>query len=205
MTSRTLTEIMLRYTRFVILALLCAAPPTHAQETVSNGLDQRLEALNTIFRFRHDLWDTSTVIARCRLFDVAKDSSEVRTLDPHFRSLLVLPKTTDSTRLTGCGAYEFAVEGTRVLWLESVVEITRVGELRPVDQKQFEITFQLLLGPGYREWERYLVGATEVTQVDPKATHPQYKFAGWRVLEYKFLGGDFDWGTNIGASSGFRR
>lgn len=201
----TLTEIMLRCKRFLVLAMLCAAPPARAQETVSNGLDQRLEALNTIFRFRHDLRDNSTVIAKCRLFDVARDSSQERTLDTHFRSLLVLPKTTDLTRLRSCGVSEFAVEGTRVLWLDGVVEITRLGELRPSDQKQFEITFQLLLGPGYREWERYLVGATGVTEVDPKAQPLQYKFTGWRVLEYKFLGGDFDWGTDIGASAGFRR
>ena len=100
---------------------------------------------------------------------------------------------------------EFAVSGTRVLWLDGLVEITRVGELRPADEKQFEITFQLLLGPGYREWQRYLVGATDVVVLDPKATPYHYKFRGWRVLEYKFLGGDFDWGTDIGASAGLRR
>jgi len=172
---------------------------------VSDGLNQRFEALNAVFRFRDDLRDSSTVIAKCRLFNVEKDSSQARALDARFRSLFVLPATTDSGRLKSCGVSEFAVSGTRVLWLDGLVEITRVGEMRPADQKQFEITFQLLLGPGYREWQRYLVGATGVVVLDPKATPYHYKFAGWRVLEYKFLGGDFDWGTNIGGSAGFRR
>ena len=196
---------MFRSKRFLVLAVFLATPSAQAQQVVSDGLDQRFEALNAVFRFRDDLRDSSTVIAKCRLFDVEKDSSQARALDARFRSLLVLPETKDSVRLRSCGVSEFAVSGTRVLWLDGLVEITRVGELRPADEKQFEITFQLLLGPGYREWQRYLVGATDVVVLDPKATPYHYKFRGWRVLEYKFLGGDFDWGTDIGASAGLRR
>jgi hypothetical protein len=196
---------MFRSKGFLILAFFWGMPSARAQELVSDGLDQRFEALNAVFHFRDDLRDSGTVIAKCRLFDVEKDSSQAKALDVRFRGLLVLPGTKDSARLKSCGVSEFAVSGTRVLWLDGIVEITRVGELRPADQKQFEITFQLLLGPGYREWQRYLVGATGVVVLDPKATPYHYKFAGWRVLEYKFLGGDFDWGTDIGASAGFRR
>jgi len=197
--------ITLRSKLFLILAFFGTAPSVRAQELVSDGLDQRFEALNAVFRFRNDLRDSGTVIAKCRLFDVERDSSRSKALDTRFLSRLVLPATKDSARLKNCGESEFAESGTRVLWLDGIVEITRAGELRPADQKQFEITFQLLLGPGYREWQRYLVGPTGVVVLDPKAAHYHYKFAGWRVLEYKFLGGDFDWGTDIGASAGFRR
>jgi hypothetical protein len=201
-----LTEvIMARSTRFLILAYLCSVPAALSQQLVSDGLDPRFEALNAVFRFRDDLRDSGTVIAKCRLLDVEKDSSKAKALDARFRSLFVLPGTKDSARLRNCGVSEFAVSGTRVLWLDGIIEITRVGELRPADQKQFEITFQLLLGPGYREIQQYLVGPTGIEVLDPKANPYHYKFRGWRVLEYKFLGGDFDWGTDIGASAGFRR
>ena len=177
----------------------------NAQQLVSDGRDLRFEALNAVLRFRDDLRDTNTVIARCRLFNVATDSSQANALDTRFRRLLVLPATADSARVQRCAVAEFAVPNTRVLWLSGLVEITRLGEMRPVDQKQFEITFQLLLGPDYREYHRYLVGPSGVNVLDPRATPYHYNFSGWRVLEYKFLGADYDWGTSIGASSGFRR
>jgi len=196
---------MLRIKPVIALAFCCAVSSAHAQVLVGDGLDRRFEALNAVFRFRNDLRDSGTVIAKCRLFEVDKDSSEAKALDVSFRSLLVLPATRDAARLKMCGVSEFAVSGTRVLWLQDLIEVNRIGELRPMDQKQFEITFQLLLGPSYREYQRYVVGASHIEDVDPKARPYQYRLTGWRVLEYKFLGADYDWGNNIGAGAGFRR
>jgi hypothetical protein len=188
-----------RLKTILFLVLGYAASLANAQQLVSSGRDPRFEALNAVFRFRDDLRDTTTVIARCRLFDVAN------ALDPHFRRLFVLPATTDSARLQRCAVSEFAIPKTRVLWLSGLVEITRAGEMRPADQKQFEITLQLLLGPDLREYHRYLVGPTGVNVLDPTANPYHYQFSGWRVLEYKFLGADYDWGTGLGSSAGFRR
>ena len=94
---------MFRSKRFLILSFFLATPSARAQQLVSDGLDQRFEALNAVFRFRDDLRDSSTVIAKCRLFDVERDSSQARALDARFRSLLVLPVTKDSARLKNCG------------------------------------------------------------------------------------------------------
>ena len=204
---------MRRIASLLLLTLLGLASRAVAQTFVnhgvfvSNGLDQRFEALNAVLRFREHSRDTNTVIAQCRLFEVARDSSQWNALDQQFRDRLVLPATKDTSRLKSCGVSEFAVQGTSVLWLDHLVEITRSGEMALSNQKQFEITFELLLGSGYREYHRYLVGPSGTDIVDSGLGTPTYKYkwAGWRVFEYKFLGADFDWGTGLGASSGFRR
>ncbi len=196
---------MVQLNKLIIPALLCAVHGVSAQQSTSARLDPRFEALNAVFRFRDDLRDSATVIAKCRLFNVGKDSSQAKALDARFRERLVLPATKDSTRVAQCGVGEFAVNNTRVLWLESLVEVKRSPELRPMDEEEFEITFQVLLGPGYREYDRYVVGPTRVASADYSTKPPQYTFTAWRVLEYKFLGGDYDWGTDIGGSAAFRR
>ena len=191
--------------RIFLPAFLFAVHGAGAQQGTSDRLDPRFEALNAVFRFRDDLRDSATVIAKCRLFNVANDSSQAKALDARFRERLVLPATKDSARVAQCGVSEFAVNNTRVLWLEDLVEVKRSPVLRPMDGEQFEITFQVLLGPGYREYDHYVVGPTRVAGVDRSKGSEEYTFTGWRVLEYKFLGADFDWGNDIGGSASFRR
>lgn len=71
-----------------------------------------------------------------------------------------------------------------MLWLQDLIEVNRIGELRPMDQKQFEITFQLLLGPGYREYQRYVVGASHIEDVDPKARRALRSLDGYPLQRF---------------------
>lgn len=192
--------------RLIAGALLLSSLAAHAaraQKVVDNGLDDRLEALNAVFRFRSDLHDTVTVIAECRLPPVWRDSTQKVAIDARFRRQLVGPASKDSALVKSCGVAGFAVPNTQVLWIESIVEVTRTGA-RAVDQKQFEITFQFLLGPGYRQFQRHIVAPDGIIDAPPKNSG-NYQYAGWQVLEYKLLGADYDWGNGLGAMSGFRR
>ena len=144
----------------------------------------RAAALNAIFAFRSDLRGDSTKIAECRVQSALQDSSTM--LLPEFRRSLIGPLASQSTDRLNCSVYAFQREGSRVLWIESLIEVTRRGGLEslrarvgPAGGKTFEASFQLLVGTGYRLFERY-----EVKPVGPDG-------AVWRVTRYDLAGQEF--------------
>jgi hypothetical protein len=191
-----------------IAQLLVATSAAHGQVFVGSGHDPQLEALNAVLRFRGDLTGKSTVIAECRLSKVRTDSTKWKALDAHFRSLLVLPVPKDSGRFKDCDPIAFANMHKQVLWLDTIIVIAPNRVPSMTDRTaHFEITLQVFSDGGYREYQRYFVGTNGNYAWDaPDKKQPYYwRYAGWRVLEYNCVGADFDWGTNCGASSGYRR
>lgn len=189
----------LMLTSFLVVASVRMAP---AQTIVDNGIDDRIEALNAVFLFRSDLSPTTTVIARCRLPLVHPDTGAVPGLDARFQSLLARADSVQAGNQQGCGVQGFADLKHHVLWLQDLVEIKKtstVGLLPEFRARQFELTFQLLAGPGYREFQRYVVEPSGLTMTDGKTV-----IAGWRVVEYRLVGWDFHWGDNLGHGSGVR-
>jgi hypothetical protein len=95
----------------------------------------------------------------------------------------------------------------RVLWLSDLVEVTREGTspIPPYQRMRYEITFQLLLGPGYREYHRYVVQPRGVEVIGDNAEDMKFQFGSWRVIEYKLAGWDFHWGDGAGHRSSVRR
>lgn len=189
-------------TAFVLLALVTASLP--GQTIVDNGIDDRIEALNAVFAFRNDLSRDATVIARCRIPTAEADTGVVAGLDARFQVLLVAPDSVQARGQRGCGVIGFADPKRHVLWLQDLVQITKTassGILPAYRSKQFEITFQYLAGPGYREYHRYLVEPSGITSTEDRQAA---QIAGWRVLEYRLVGWDFHWGDSLGHGSGVR-
>lgn len=189
----------------VAFAFALTLPATvAAQKLVDNGIDDRVEALNAVFAFRTDLRRDSTVIARCRIPTANPDSGDVPGLEARFQALLVRPDSIQRASTKGCPVFGFADRKLRVLWLEDLVEIRKTpsaGILPEFRRVQFEITFQLLAGPSYREFQRYIVEPSGIA----RASNPnEMAIAGWRVTEYKLIGWDFHWGDNLGHGSGVR-
>jgi hypothetical protein len=174
-----------------------------AQALVDTGIDDRIEALNAVLAFRADLGGDSTLIARCRIPTAKPDSSTIPGLEQRFQRLLARPDTVLSRDEVQCPVMGFADAKYRVLWLEQVVEITRSAPtLPPYRSKQFEFVFQLLKGPSYREFQRYVV---EPDGVSPLPNRSGVQANGWRVVEYRLVGWDCHWGDNLGHGSGVRR
>jgi hypothetical protein len=193
---------MTRKCILALLALLSTAASAHAQTIVDNGVDDRIEALNAVFAFRSDLSSTGTVIARCRIPTAHPDTGDVQGLDVRFQSLLARADSVQAGNRRGCGVQGFADPKHHVLWLEELVEINKtsiVGMLPAYRSKQFELTFQLLEGPGYREFHTYIVEPSGLTMKDGKTM-----IASWRVIEYRLAGWDFHWGDDLGHGSGVR-
>lgn len=187
-----------------IATLTLGATSLKSQTIVDNGIDDRIEALNAIFAFRNDLSKDGTVIARCPIPTAIGEPGTVVGLEPRFQELLVLADTVQTRGERQCAVVGFADRQRHVLWLQDLIEVTksaRPGFLPPFRSKQFEVTFQYLKGPGYREYHRYVVEASGIT---PTKDMKQMQIAGWRVVEYKLLGWDFHWGDNLGHGSGVR-
>ena len=194
-----------------LFAVLSTVPALHpsllAQEIVDDGLNDRMEALNSVLRFRTDLAGDSTGIARCRIIKALDDTTAITQLDTRFASLLVAPDTTlTDNPAFGCAVYGFANAERRVLWLEELTEVTRDGmtALPKYRRKQFEVLFQLLVNAGYREYHRYVVEASGIRQAG-EGKGSEFHLGPWRVVEYQLLGWDFHWGDNVGHGSGVRR
>ena len=184
--------------------MMASSVRLEGQQLVDNGIDDRIEALNAVFAFRSDLRRDSTVIARCRIPTADPDSGDVRGLEARFQSLLVRPDSVQRGSLKGCSVFAFADRKLRVLWLEDLIEVKKTastGMLPEFRGTQFEITFQLLAGPSYREFQRYVVEPSGITQAPNRR---DMAIAGWRVTEYKLIGWDFHWGDNLGHGSGVR-
>lgn len=188
---------------------LAATAPVEAQRVIDVGVDDRVEALNAVLAFRSDLAGDSTFIARCRIPTAHPDTGIVLGLDPRFQDLLVRPDTVLARPPGSCGVAGFADPKTHVLWLHSLIEINKTGTLGllpPYLSKQYEITFQLLEGPGYRSYHRYVV---EPAAAGPVPGTPSQGLdvvaVRWRVVEYRLTGWDFHWGDNLGHGSGVRR
>jgi hypothetical protein len=184
--------------------LMAIAARLEGQKLADNGIDDRIEALNAVFAFRSDLSRDSTVIARCRIPTANPDSGAVPGLEPRFQSLLVRPDTVQRGSMQGCPVHGFADRRLRVLWLEDLIEVKKTastGILPEFRRTQFEITFQLLAGPSYREFQRYIVEPSGITQAPNRS---DMVITGWRVTEYKLIGWDFHWGDNLGHGSGVR-
>lgn len=189
----------------IILFVLASAPgPVSAQKIVDNGIDDRIEALNAVLAFRTDLHRDSTVIAACRLPTI-DTAGRVPGLQERFHALLAQPDTVQRGEMSGCPVHGFADARRRVLWLDTLLEIKKTpapgGFLPEFRRIQYEITFQLLAGPGYREFQRYLVEPTGINRAPDNSGDI---FSGWRVAEYKLLGWDFHWGDDLGHGSGVR-
>lgn len=191
-------------TSLALTFVLALAARVEAQKLIDNAIDDRIEALNAVFAFRSDLRRDSTVIARCRIPTANSDSGDVPGLEARFQALLVRPDSVQRGSMEGCPVYGFADRKLRVLWLEDLIEIKKTastGILPEFRRMQFEITFQLLAGPSYREFQRYIVEPSGIAQAP---NHSGMTIAGWRVTEYKLLGWDFHWGDNLGHGSGVR-
>jgi hypothetical protein len=189
---------------YLIAALPLLAAPLHAQTIVDNGIDDRIEALNAVFAFRNDLGRDATVIARCRIPTAHPDTGAVAGLEPRFQALLVRPDTTLVRAGLTCAVFGFADRRRRVLWLQDLVEIRKTastGGPPPYRSKQFEITFQYLVDPSYREFHRYVVEPSGLTTLPNRS---EAQIVGWRVVEYRLVGWDFHWGDNLGHGSGVR-
>jgi hypothetical protein len=185
-----------------LCALVASSLP--GQTIVDNGVDDRIEALNAVFAFRSDLARDKTVIARCSL-PTGADSSALPGLEPRFQALLASADTSLTGGDPACAVHGFADDKLHVLFLENLVENSRsssVGRLPPYRSKKFEITFQHLQGPGYREYHHYIVEPSGITAPSKDMTTMQ--FAGWRVTEYRLAGWDFHWGDTLGHGSGVR-
>jgi hypothetical protein len=192
--------------RISLIALVTLfALPAQAQTIIDNGIDDRIEALNAVFAFRNDLAPDRTVIARCRIPTAHPDTGAVRGLDPRFHALLVRPDTVQTGGRRECAVIGFADRKLHVLWLQDLIEIRKTassGLLPAYRSMQFEITFQYLAGPGYREYHRYVVEPSGITPIPNRS---EAQIAGWRVVEYRLAGWDFHWGDNLGHGSGVRR
>jgi hypothetical protein len=189
----------------LIAALPLLVTPLPAQTIVDNGIDDRVEALNAVFAFRNDLGREATVIARCRIPTAHPDTGAVQGLEPRYQVLLVRPDTTKPRGDRGCGVFGFADRKLRVLWLQDLIAIRKTpssgGFLPPFRRTQFEITFQYLAGPSYREYHQYVVEPSGLTTLPNRS---ESQIAGWRVVEYRLVGWDFHWGDNLGHGSGVR-
>jgi hypothetical protein len=183
-----------------LAAVLFALQTADAQKTCDPVAEERVNALNTTFRFITDLSDSNVVIAKCRIPEVEKDTTLASFVDHQFRARFVGPAIEDTNITRSCGVAGFAVKGMRVYWVESFVEITRGGELLPMNRKQYEITFQVLMGPEYREYRRYLVVPSGIVATDSSFSGA-WRYKGWRVVEYKLLGADYDWGLDLGGGA----
>jgi hypothetical protein len=179
--------------------------PLHAQSIVDNGIDDRVEAVNAVFAFRNDLGRDATVIARCSIPTAHPDTGAVQGLEPRFQALLVRPDTTQVRGERRCTVFGFADRNRRVLFLQDLIEIRKTaspGSFLPAYRsKQFEITFQYLASPSYREYHRYVVEPSGLTTLPNRS---QSQIVGWRVVEYRLVGWDFHWGDNLGHGSGVR-
>jgi hypothetical protein len=175
-----------------------AGAKASAQEIIEDGPDDRIKAVNAIFRFRNDLNGDSTHISRCRLGE-AGDSTGAG-LDEEFRRLFI--ESPDSTRppMFRCSVMSFA-HSKRVLWLDGIVEVRRDGfALPPYMRKEYDITFQLILSPSYKELHRYVVAPGGIETVPSSNPHRE-RYAKWRVTGYTLAGWDFDWAGRDGSAS----
>lgn len=164
--------------------------PAHApSDSALQGLEQRLRrgaqrdtsragrartrtsALNAVFASREDLRDGTTKIAQCAVAEAARDDAALSTIEPRFRALFVQAPS------DGCSVGSFMRDTARVLWIESLTDVTRSGshdaDARP---HSIEVTVQLLHGPGYREFAEYLLR--------PSGER-------WRVIRFELTGMQF--------------
>lgn len=200
MATRLRAQLVLHGGVIIFLGLLSGslAAAAGAQPTAD---DFRGEAVNAVLRFRADLSGDSTRIARCRLPLIGDSLQTGATLDERFRGLLTMPPDERASGPLACSVFQFARSPRRTLWLQQVIEIRRdggVGQPYP-DRRQYEITFQLLVNAGYREYHRYVVAPTSGMPEGGRV-----RFNDWRVIEYKLQGWDFHWGDNAGHGSSAR-
>jgi hypothetical protein len=151
----------------------------------------REAAINTVLAFRPDLHGDSIKIARCRLASGPSDSVEKWIL-PAMRAFLVAPFKTETGPMA-CSVMVFQRQDTKVLWLDSIVEVRRTGgiPLGPIPGLTFEISFQWLRGTDYRRFEEY-----ELRPLNGAGTE-------WRVVRYEFTGEEWmePWGGAVSAPS----
>jgi hypothetical protein len=192
-----------------VLALWLVGGTTTALAQLSaDSTSDRMRALNAVFRFRSDLQTDSVLIARCRLPTAASDTGDMAGLDERFQSLLVRPDPARVSATTPCPVAAFADPNAKVLWLQDMVEISRTpvvgGPLPATAIKQFELTFQLTVGPGYREYHTYIVAPVGGVPIDSSG-HLRDRFSEWRVSNYRLSGWDFHWADTTGHGSIIRR
>ena len=178
----------------IAVTVLVSIPPlsrTMAQSvapaTVVADAKMREAAINTVLAFRTDLHGDSVKIARCRLASGPSDSVEKWIL-PGMRGSLVAPFKTETGPMA-CSVMVFQRQGTKVLWLDSIVEVRRTGgiPLGPMPGLSFEISFQWLRGTDYRRFEQY-----ELRPLNGAGTE-------WRVIRYELTGEE--WMDSFGGAS----
>ena len=155
----------------------CGTPEWTDQERA-----QRKDAINAILAFRSELASDSTKIAACTLAKEVQDTSTNSWVDQRYRRLLIAPLVPDQPKGLGCSVYAFQQEGSQVLWLESLIEVKRRGNVigagsagMPAAGIRFEASFQWLHGPEYTLFESY-----EVAPANPEGQ--------WRVVRYELRG-----------------
>ena len=194
------------FIRGLVLVSVLSSVKASAQDTTSAGRPrhvgapewtdqeraQRKEVINTILAFRSELASDSTKIAACTLAAEAQDTSTSAWVSAQYRRLLIAPLTPELTPGFPCGVYAFARAGTRVLWLQSLVEVKRRGGVLgagtvglPLAGVTYEASFQWLNGPAYRRFESY-----EVAPGSPSGN--------WRVVRYDFHGEE--WSDSFGGA-----
>jgi hypothetical protein len=178
-----------------LLASVLSSTTTQSQNATTSGSTadgkMREAVINAVLAFRPDLQGDSLKIARCRLAAAPTDSVENWIL-PRLRVLLVQPFKSE-TGAMACSVMVFQRPGTKVLWLDSMVEVRRRGgiPLGPIPGLSFEISFQWLRGTDYRRFEQY-----ELRPVNPAGTE-------WRVVHYELTGEEWmePWGGAFTAPS----
>jgi hypothetical protein len=145
----------------------------------------RAAAINAVLSFRSDLSGDSTKVAACRITSAVQDSAAA-IIAATYRHLLIEPLTPQRQPFMACSVAAFEREGVRVLWLEDLIEVQRRGEsdnlrarVGPAGGIAFEASFQLLVRPGHRLFERY-----EIRPTGPAGST-------WRVTKYELLGEEF--------------
>jgi hypothetical protein len=131
----------------------------------------RAAALNAMFSFREDVRDGVTKIAECMVEEAVRDTAALKAIDARFRALFARAPS------DGCGVGAFMRDTARVLYIESVTDVTRSGSHEAAARPHsIEITVQLLHGPGYREFAEYLLRPSG---------------EAWRVIRYELTGMNF--------------
>jgi hypothetical protein len=165
------------------------ASPAHSDTVWSVAeREARKAVVNAVLNFRPDLRGDSVILATCRLASEVQDSAVASWIAAPFRHLLVAPfHEIPGGHGLECSMMAFQKTGSRVLWLEDLIEVQRRSSSPLASGVSYEVTFQWLRGNDYRRFERYVVR--------PRGS----ELRDWRVVQYELVGEE--WMDSFGGAS----